>query len=397
LLSSLEGASITSVRIAGVQHEFSSLPGVVEDVTDIVLNLKKVKFLHHDKDPRILTIKVEKEGVVTAGDIQGDHIYDVVNKDQLICTLDRKVKFDCEFEVRVGRGFSTGDENKRKDQPIGAKVTLRGRNMYEFLESLIKMSLPKIRDFRGISPKAFDGQGNYTLGVADQSIFPEIELDKIKRNVGFDVTIVTTARTDEEAKSLLGELEVKKQARASLQSRAVGDPAAAAKFSAAEEDLNKATRQVAEAKEEYEMVTQRVLTEMDRFKREKLVDFKSIILDYVQLQIEYNQQVEQSWREVLPSLQALSSQQQDQRVKEQTSSAPAVQEQHSSPPPPLPKQQEQAGTAPPPADAAAAGLGAGAHHDAAVAAAAAAYSSPMDAASSTDGNDSANDDEDAFV
>jgi large subunit ribosomal protein L5 len=94
----------------------------------------------------------------------------------------------------------------RENMPIGAKVTLRGRNMYEFLERLIKMSLPKIRDFRGISPKAFDGNGNYTLGVADQSIFPEIELDKIKRNVGFDVTIVTTAGTDEEAKSLLGEL-----------------------------------------------------------------------------------------------------------------------------------------------------------------------------------------------
>ena len=119
LLSSLEGASITSVRIAGVQHEFSSLPGVVEDVTDIVLNLKKVKFSHNDKEPRILSIKVEKDGVITAGDIQGDNIYDVVNKDQLICTLDKKVKFDCEFEVRVGRGFSTGDENKRKDQPIG--------------------------------------------------------------------------------------------------------------------------------------------------------------------------------------------------------------------------------------------------------------------------------------
>ena len=110
LLSSLEGASITSVRIAGVQHEFSSLPGVVEDVTDIVLNLKKVKFSHNEKDPRILTIKVEKEGVVTAGDILPDHIYDIVNKDQIICTLDKKVKFDCEFEVRVGRGFSTGDE-----------------------------------------------------------------------------------------------------------------------------------------------------------------------------------------------------------------------------------------------------------------------------------------------
>jgi large subunit ribosomal protein L5 len=94
----------------------------------------------------------------------------------------------------------------RKGQAIGAKVTLRGRMMYEFLERLIKMSLPRIRDFRGVSTKAFDGKGNYTLGVSDQSIFPEIELDKIKRNIGFDITIVTTARTNDEAKSLLSEL-----------------------------------------------------------------------------------------------------------------------------------------------------------------------------------------------
>jgi large subunit ribosomal protein L5 len=94
----------------------------------------------------------------------------------------------------------------RKGQAIGAKVTLRGRMMYEFLERFIKMSLPRIRDFRGVSTKAFDGHGNYTLGVSDQSIFPEVELDKIKRNIGFDVTIVTTAHTDEEAKSLLSEL-----------------------------------------------------------------------------------------------------------------------------------------------------------------------------------------------
>ncbi|MCP5536530.1 MAG: DNA-directed RNA polymerase subunit alpha [Akkermansiaceae bacterium] len=119
LLSSLEGAAITSVRIAGVQHEFSSLPGCVEDVTDIILNLKKVKFKHHGKEPRVLTIKCEKEGVITAADIQDDNIYEVVNKDQIICTLDRKVKFDCEFEVKVGRGFNTGDENKRPDMPIG--------------------------------------------------------------------------------------------------------------------------------------------------------------------------------------------------------------------------------------------------------------------------------------
>jgi large subunit ribosomal protein L5 len=94
----------------------------------------------------------------------------------------------------------------RQHQPIGAKVTLRGARMYEFLERLIKTALPRIRDFRGVSTRAFDGNGNYTLGVKDQSIFPEVELDKIKRNIGFDVTIVTTATTDAEAKSLLTEL-----------------------------------------------------------------------------------------------------------------------------------------------------------------------------------------------
>jgi len=94
----------------------------------------------------------------------------------------------------------------RQHQAIGAKVTLRGPRMYEFLERLIKTALPRIRDFRGVSPRAFDGNGNYTLGVKDQSIFPEVELDKIKRNLGFDVTIVTSADTDAEAKALLIEL-----------------------------------------------------------------------------------------------------------------------------------------------------------------------------------------------
>lgn len=94
----------------------------------------------------------------------------------------------------------------RQYQEIGAKVTLRGRIMYEFLERFIRTALPKIRDFRGVAVKAFDGKGNYTLGITDQSIFPEIELDKIKRNVGFDITIVTSAVTNEEAKSLLSEL-----------------------------------------------------------------------------------------------------------------------------------------------------------------------------------------------
>ena len=94
----------------------------------------------------------------------------------------------------------------REHQPIGAKVTLRGARMYEFLERLIKMALPRIRDFRGVSPRSFDGRGNYTLGVSDQSIFPEVELDKIKRQIGFDVTIVTTATNTDDAKLLLTEL-----------------------------------------------------------------------------------------------------------------------------------------------------------------------------------------------
>src|ERR1700751_4814495 len=94
----------------------------------------------------------------------------------------------------------------QKDQAIGAKVTLRGERMYEFMERFIKAALPRIRDFRGVSPRCFYVHGNWTLGVSDQSIFPEVELDKIKRNIGFDVTIVTTAQTDDEAKSLLSEM-----------------------------------------------------------------------------------------------------------------------------------------------------------------------------------------------
>ena len=91
----------------------------------------------------------------------------------------------------------------REGQEIGVKVTLRGAVMYEFLERLIRTALPRIRDFRGVSPRAFDGRGNYTLGVKDQTIFPEVELDKVKRNLGMDITIVTTARQNEEAKDLL--------------------------------------------------------------------------------------------------------------------------------------------------------------------------------------------------
>ena len=119
LLSSLEGAAITSIKITGALHEFATLPHIVEDVTDIVLNLKKIKFKANDHDIRNLVISVNKEGAITAGDIQDSAQCEVLNKEQLICTLDKKQKFEAELEVRVGRGFATGDENKRPDQPIG--------------------------------------------------------------------------------------------------------------------------------------------------------------------------------------------------------------------------------------------------------------------------------------
>ncbi|CEA01404.1 50S ribosomal protein L5 [Jeotgalicoccus saudimassiliensis] len=91
----------------------------------------------------------------------------------------------------------------REGMPIGAKVTLRGERMYEFLDKLIAVTLPRVRDFRGISKKAFDGRGNYTLGVKEQIIFPEIDYDKVSKVRGMDIVIVTTANTDEEARELL--------------------------------------------------------------------------------------------------------------------------------------------------------------------------------------------------
>jgi DNA-directed RNA polymerase subunit alpha len=119
LLSSLEGAAITSVKIDGAMHEFTTIEGVVEDVTDIVLNLKKIKFKAHSRDTQTLLLSVNKEGVVTAGDIQLNHHLELVNPQQPICTLDKKKKFEMELDVRVGRGFCPGDENKKVDQPIG--------------------------------------------------------------------------------------------------------------------------------------------------------------------------------------------------------------------------------------------------------------------------------------
>lgn len=119
LLSSIEGAAVSSVKIEGVQHEFQSIEGIIEDVTDVVLNLKNILFVAEGRDTVNLIIDVEKEGAVTAGDIQLVNGISVVNPEHVICNLNKKQRFFAELEVRVGRGYCPGEENKKEDQPIG--------------------------------------------------------------------------------------------------------------------------------------------------------------------------------------------------------------------------------------------------------------------------------------
>ena len=165
---------------------------------------------------RVVPALKEKHGYKNSHQVP--HVQKVVVNSCIGSQTDGKQAIeDCKTELALITGQRPAETKSkksianfklRKDQVIGAKVTLRGPRMYEFLERLIKTALPRIRDFRGISPRAFDGNGNYTLGVKDQSIFPEVELDKIKRNLGFDITIVTSTTSDAEAKSLLTELGV---------------------------------------------------------------------------------------------------------------------------------------------------------------------------------------------
>jgi len=96
----------------------------------------------------------------------------------------------------------------REGMPIGCKVTLRGERMYEFYDRLVNISLPRVRDFRGVSEKGFDGHGNYTMGIKEHTIFPEIDYDKIAKVMGMDITFVTSARTDEQARALLTHMKM---------------------------------------------------------------------------------------------------------------------------------------------------------------------------------------------
>jgi len=176
-----------SLPIAELQNEYN---------TRIIPALKEKRgYKNVHQVPRLVKVVINTSiasapDVKAALEIAKDELQ-LITGQKPVETIDKKAISN--FKLRAG-------------QPIGAKVTLRGRLMYEFLERLIKTALPRIRDFRGVSNRAFDGNGNYTLGVADQSIFPEVELDKIKRNIGFDITIVTSATSNDEAKALLSEI-----------------------------------------------------------------------------------------------------------------------------------------------------------------------------------------------
>ena len=155
------------------QYSYSS-PMAVPRVTKVVLNMGVGEAV---QDAKLLDQAVEELGVI-AGQRPA---------------ITRAKKSIANFKLR-------------EDMPIGCRVTLRGARMYQFLERLIHLALPRVRDFRGISPKAFDGRGNYTLGIKEHLIFPEVNMTKVQKVKGLNVCIVTTARTDDEARALLAGL-----------------------------------------------------------------------------------------------------------------------------------------------------------------------------------------------
>jgi large subunit ribosomal protein L5 len=130
----------------------------------------------------------------------------VSDKKLIDITLDELTTISGQKAVSTMSKKDISNFKLRKNMPIGARVTLRGVKMYEFLDRLIATALPRVRDFRGVNEKSFDGRGNYTMGITEQIIFPEIDIDKVNRITGMDITFVTTANTNEEAYELLKEL-----------------------------------------------------------------------------------------------------------------------------------------------------------------------------------------------
>ena len=152
------------------------------------------KYLNLHQVPRIEKVIVNM-GVNTAAQ--------KANKSSLEEAVKEMALITGQKPVTTKARHSISNFNVRRGQEIGCRVTLRGARMYEFLDRLISAALPSIRDFRGVPNRGFDGRGNYTLGITDQTIFPEIELDKIKRTQGMDITIVTTARQNDAAREML--------------------------------------------------------------------------------------------------------------------------------------------------------------------------------------------------
>ena len=175
----------------------SYTPRLKKDYKERVLSELKKQFSYKSvmQVPKILKIVVSKGvGAAVADKKLVEHAIDeltLITGQKAIATLSKK---------------DIASFKLRKGMPIGAKVTLRGAKMYEFLDRLITAALPRVRDFQGLKVSGFDGRGNYTLGVSEQIIFPEIDIDKVNKISGMDITIVTSSQTDQEAKSLLKEI-----------------------------------------------------------------------------------------------------------------------------------------------------------------------------------------------
>ena len=177
----------------------SYTPRLKQEYNDRIVNSLKETFSYKSimQVPKLQKIVLSRGvGAAVADKKLIDHAVDeltMITGQKAVATISKKNV--ASFQLRKGR-------------PIGAKVTLRGERMYEFLDRLVTTALPRVRDFQGVKATGFDGRGNYTLGVTEQIIFPEIDIDKVNRINGMDITFVTSADTDQEAKSLLTELGI---------------------------------------------------------------------------------------------------------------------------------------------------------------------------------------------
>lgn len=169
-------------------------PRLKEKYTKEIVDILKTKFQYKSvmQTPKITKIVINK-GIGAA----------VADKKLVDVGVDELTQITGQKAVATKSKIDVSNFKLRANIPIGAKVTLRGDKMYEFLDRLMTIALPRVRDFRGISDKGFDGRGNYTLGVKEQIIFPEISIDKVSKITGMDITFVTTAKTDEESLELL--------------------------------------------------------------------------------------------------------------------------------------------------------------------------------------------------